>query len=977
MGQYEKLGRIHVIQDNLNITESDNLVDFTIEDNCYVNDKFLGTTVAKKVTMNIQNPNSEIDLENKEIIIQTGMKIGDKEELIPFGNYIIPKPETEEVKGKTNFIGYDYMIKFNVPYKNRVTFPAKASILFADICEQSGVEVGNTDFTNSNYMILGNPFTNNENCRVVLSNIAQLAGGFAKIGRDNKAYIISLKNISNLTKIKDINKMSMKDFNIIPVKMLTNTEDNTDEKIDGNNYFDDFTKNKNWGKVNSLILRISGIDGENTVEEDKQSIQNNGLTELIIEDNYFLINQEEREKIIKPLWEKLKGIEYLPFKTKYYGYPYLDSGDMIYVVDPKENGYISYAFNHSFTFNGTYSGTLETPSITKTQTAYKNTVDEKTKFRRVERTVDKINGKIEDVVQQTTENSEKLTKHEQDINSITDTVQAVETNLNENYSTTEQVESKIEQKAGVITSETTKKIEDIQVGGTNLIRNSAPYDRQYWTGYNITSVSVEEDTTIKRSCMKTVLKAGQSGVYNNSATYTNLEKGKEYSISIWLKTSRNQQIRVGYEGSTHGFFDVTTEWKKYTFKFTCVDSTRNFIVYATSAIAGDILYFHSLKLEEGNKITTWSPSPDDTATKVEMDSKIEQTAESINSEVKKKVGNDEVISKINQSAEKIGINANKIELSASDILNLLAGNTINISSKNIAISSTNFNVDKNGNLVCKNAQINDVNVNGGNVNLTDNGLGAYEGKLKIQGDAFINGLYSEGIIIRKKGAPIDSVSGNSIFLHIYDNKPELTMTDSKTTTLDVRPQSFSYCTDSEKSFSFNRNGEFVIDGKKCLTSSFDGNINIENINFMPLSDGQNYGYIQFVTQSHGSVGVYVWQSDERIKRDIENTEVNAIDIIKLIKHRKFKYKESNLVESIGYIAQELEEINNNFVAKIPQKDGSETYQINETKIIPYVTKAIQEQQEEIEELKQKDKDEVIASLISRVEKLEKASESNE
>ena len=45
-----------------------------------------------------------------------------------------------------------------------------------------------------------------------------------------------------------------------------------------------------------------------------------------------------------------------------------------------------------------------------------------------------------------------------------------------------------------------------------------------------------------------------------------------------------------------------------------------------------------------------------------MNSRITQTAESINLEVSKKVGNDEVISKINQSSEEISINANKINI---------------------------------------------------------------------------------------------------------------------------------------------------------------------------------------------------------------------------------------------------------------------------------------------------------------------------
>ena len=80
VGQYEKTGKVHVVEDNLDITASDNLVDFKIEDNCYVNDTFVGTTVAKKITVNILNPNNEINLENKEISVQVGMIINQKEE---------------------------------------------------------------------------------------------------------------------------------------------------------------------------------------------------------------------------------------------------------------------------------------------------------------------------------------------------------------------------------------------------------------------------------------------------------------------------------------------------------------------------------------------------------------------------------------------------------------------------------------------------------------------------------------------------------------------------------------------------------------------------------------------------------------------------------------------------------------------------------------------------------------------------------
>lgn len=103
------------------------------------------------------------------------------------------------------------------------------------------------------------------------------------------------------------------------------------------------------------------------------------------------------------------------------------------------------------------------------------------------------------------------------------------------------------------------------------------------------------------------------------------------------------------------------------------------------------------------------------ATKTELTtakSEIKQTTDSITSTVSQKVGKTEIISSINQSAESVKINANKINISANDILNLLANNSINLTSKNITISSNNFKVDANGNMNCNNATI-----SGGNINL--------------------------------------------------------------------------------------------------------------------------------------------------------------------------------------------------------------------------------------------------------------------
>lgn len=66
---------------------------------------------------------------------------------------------------------------------------------------------------------------------------------------------------------------------------------------------------------------------------------------------------------------------------------------------------------------------------------------------------------------------------------------------------------------------------------------------------------------------------------------------------------------------------------------------------------------------------------------------------------------------------KFGISAEKIELSANDVLNLLSGNEINLGSNSITIKSDNFNVDKNGNMNVLNAILRNVTIDGGKITL--------------------------------------------------------------------------------------------------------------------------------------------------------------------------------------------------------------------------------------------------------------------
>lgn len=91
-------------------------------------------------------------------------------------------------------------------------------------------------------------------------------------------------------------------------------------------------------------------------------------------------------------------------------------------------------------------------------------------------------------------------------------------------------------------------------------------------------------------------------------------------------------------------------------------------VYTTSHNTGHTLSVRKFKMSFGNVLSDWSPAPEDYETRISSaESKIKQNADSIETTVKK----DGVISAINQSAEEIAINANKLNLNG--YLTVVAG----------------------------------------------------------------------------------------------------------------------------------------------------------------------------------------------------------------------------------------------------------------------------------------------------------------
>lgn len=141
-------------------------------------------------------------------------------------------------------------------------------------------------------------------------------------------------------------------------------------------------------------------------------------------------------------------------------------------------------------------------------------------------------------------------------------------------------------------------------------------------------------------------------------------------------------------------------------------------------------------------------------TKEETNSQIKQTADGINSTVSKKVGKDEVISSINQSAEEVKINANRVTingtLSVTDAINNAqtaannaqsAVDNIQVGGRNLYIGTKDFSGDKFKNL---NYWVNDGFYNGFTVKKrTGAWRGIYQEVTAQVGDVYTFSFYAK------------------------------------------------------------------------------------------------------------------------------------------------------------------------------------------------------------------------------------------
>ncbi len=112
----------------------------------------------------------------------------------------------------------------------------------------------------------------------------------------------------------------------------------------------------------------------------------------------------------------------------------------------------------------------------------------------------------------------------------------------------------------------------------------------------------------------------------------------------------------------------------------------------------------------------------------------------------------------------------------------------------------------------------------------------------------------------------------------------------------------------------------------------DNAIGLDDINFNTNLYMNNWPIFDTTIQT---------SSDERLKKEIRDSNLDALSVINALACKEFKWRQDRRFEALGFIAQQVKAVNPKFVGE-RIVDGETYYTLDLMAIIPYLVKAVQE-----------------------------------
>ena len=619
-------------------------------------------------------------------------------EMIPIGIYNVDD-YTDNDDNTITIKALDNMIKFEFNYDGReLISKGEATLLEVaqDICKKAGVELNSTSFLNSDKKVA--VYDNTVTARKYISYIAESAGGFACIDRKGKLCF----------------RKFYQDETEIPLEIFGEYK---------------------WGEE-FKISKVSYEDGIRSFKFGDDTRNNLWINQ----ENMYIVDEDQVQKI----YNEIKDLTSNTFEGKTVIDPAIDLGDKI-VIDGK-----NVIYQGEMSLEGSFIAQISSKiQIKQKEETTVKKESQKVVNRKVQSRIDQAEGKIEQLVEETSEQSQKLTKVEQTVDSISQKVSDIEdlTRTAEGIKTVT-LENCIE-----------ANLLELHIYGNNTVFNYLLLDDKltldddlYLEGDDLISVT-DKDNNIKtyslgitealrqnsEVCDEFVLESGQAKVIRrvNKSGSTKAKESVENlgKLEISLKEGTNTITINNYTAKIKAKYVIKSAYSdtfatkvemnseiKQTKESVDLSVNKKLEDYSTTTEMNS-----AISLKAGEITSSVSKTYETKENVTKQYSNIKQTTDNITSVVGKKVGNDEIISKINQSAESVTILASKLGLTANDVLDLISNNVLNLTAKNLVIQSTYFNVTKDGkviitgnkNLIIGNTKSNYVALDPGEISLWD------------------------------------------------------------------------------------------------------------------------------------------------------------------------------------------------------------------------------------------------------------------
>lgn len=605
-----KITNVELHQEQFELTESI----------CSESELTIGSCEAAVLKFTVSN--IFLPMKDKMITVKT---VIDNNTANPFqiGRYKVYSDAPTADRTKRDIVAYDSLydvINADVAEWYNTLLPDKDSVTTMKAFRDSffgyfGIEQADAQLVNDDMKVEKTVEPEELSGATVLNCICEINGCFGHIGRDGRFHYIYLE--------QEIQGLYPRN-NLYPADDLYPREPKS-TRISKSLYisaqYEDFLVKT----IDKLQIRKE--------EDDIGVIVGSGTNAYVIQDNFLVYGKgsEELTGIANNIYGKIRGIIYRPFSADCKGNPCIEVGDAVRL--PTRYEIIeSYVLKRTLkgiqALRDNYEATGEEYRSTQVNSVHKSIIQLKGKTNVLTRTIEETNSKITDVesglsseIKQTATDIRTEVKNTADglSSSIEQTANSIRSEVSDSVNN---LSSSIQQNAESIATEV-KRANEAEGNLSTKITQTAEsitseVSKNYETKENATNTKTELESSIKQTADRFTAELSKQ-----------VTETKQYAESAAETAESNAKQ------------DTADKLKDYS-----TTTEMNTQINATA---------EGISAEVTRKLQSYS-------TTEQMNSAIRQTADSINTEVSKKVNGDEIISKINQSAENVSIEANKINL---------------------------------------------------------------------------------------------------------------------------------------------------------------------------------------------------------------------------------------------------------------------------------------------------------------------------